>query len=138
MHRGTTGINILLIVLAACAGPPAEPVDPSSVEVMHGEFRARASDGGLELTNSGEAPVYYRARDPLSLALSDRIPCLGPTNCPSVPAHSRVTLPFEEAIVGYRPGTERALVHWWRFVRQSTGGIAADRVRTIEVVLDER
>jgi hypothetical protein len=29
-------------------------------------------------------------------------------------------------------------VHWWRFVRQSTGGIAADRVRTFEVVLDER
>ena len=29
---------------------------------------------------------------------------------------SRVTVPFEEAIVGYRSDTERATVYWWHFV----------------------
>jgi hypothetical protein len=79
--------------------------------------------------------VYYRARDPLTLALSDRIPCLEPLNCPSVPAGKRVTVPFEEAVVGYRPGTELVLVHWWHFVQR--GSAVADEVRTIEVAFGE-
>ncbi len=125
--------GILLTFLAACAGPQPEPADPSAVEQVAGELEARATADGLELTNRGEAPVYYRARDPLTLALSDRIPCVEPANCPSVPPRSRVTVPFDEAIVGYRAETERALVHWWHFIQQGDGSVAADEVRTLEV-----
>jgi hypothetical protein len=103
------------------------------VEVVGDELEARATADGLELTNRSGAPVYYRARDPLSLALSGPIPCLEPLDCPSVPAGGSVTVPFEEAIVGYRPDTEQALVHWWHFVQQPDGSAAADEVRTIEV-----
>jgi hypothetical protein len=138
MRPGMIGTRALLITLAACAGPPPEPADPSSVEFTDGEVGARATSAGLELTNSTDAPVYYRARDPLTLALSDRIPCLEPANCPSVPARSRITVPFEEAIVGYRAETERALVYWWHFVQQPDGSVQADRVRTFEIVFEGR
>jgi hypothetical protein len=52
-----------------------------------------------------------------------------------VPAGKRVTVPFEEAVVGYRPGTELVLVHWWHFVQR--GSAVADEVRTIEVAFGE-
>jgi hypothetical protein len=45
-----------------------------------------------------------------------------------------VTVPFEEAIVGYRSDTERATVYWWRFVAQPGGSLTPDEVRTIELV----
>jgi len=125
--------NALLALLAACAGPQPEPADPSTVEQVGGELQARATADGLELTNNGDAPVYYRARDPHSLALSDQIPCADPANCSSVAARSRVTVPFEESVVGYRPDTKLALVHWWHFVQRGDGSVAADEVRTVEV-----
>jgi hypothetical protein len=137
MPHGRTLTATLLVALAACAGPPQTPVDTSSVEILSGELEARATADGLELTNHDDAPVYYRARDPLTLALSDRIPCLEPLNCPSVPAGKRVTVPFEEAVVGYRPGTELVLLHWWHFVQRGAGSAVADEVRTIEVAFGE-
>ena len=137
MRRATTLASILLTALAACAGPPPEPVDPSAVETLGAELEARATAAGLELTNHGDAPVYYRARDPLTLALSDRIPCLEPTGCPKVPARGRVTIPFEEAIVGYRPDTRLALVHWWHFLQRADGSVATDEVRTLEVAFED-
>jgi hypothetical protein len=127
----------LLIALAACAGPPPTPVDPSSVEIVGDELDARATPDGLELTNSGDAPVYYRARHPLTLALSDRIPCAEPLNCPRVPAGARITVPFEEAVVGYRSETKLVLVHWWHFVQRGDGAAVADEVRTLEVAFGE-
>ena len=130
-------LTATLLTLAACAGPPPTPVDTSSVEILGGELEARATAGGLELTNHDDAPVYYRARDPLTLALSDRIPCLQPLDCPSVPAGKRVTVPYEEAVVGYRPETEQVLVHWWHFVQRGDGSAVADEVRTIEVAFGE-
>ena len=130
-------LTATLLTLAACAGPPPTPVDTSSVEILGGELEARATADGLELTNHDDAPVYYRARDPLTLALSDRIPCLEPLDCPSVPAGKRVTVPYEEAVVGYRPGTELVLVHWWHFVQRGDGSAVADEVRTIEVAFGE-
>jgi hypothetical protein len=133
MRHGRTLTATLLAALAACAGPPPTPVDTSSVEILGGELEARATADGLELTNHDDAPVYYRARDPLTLALSDRIPCLEPLDCPTVPAGGRVTVPFEEAVVGYRPDTELVLVHWWHFVQRGDGSAVADEVRTIEV-----
>ena len=136
MRRRTTLIA-LLIAAPACSGPPPVPADPSSVEILDELLEARATEAGLELTNHGDAPVYYRVRDPMSLALSDRIPCLEPLDCPNVPAGSRVTVPLEDAIVGYRPDTERALVHWWHFVQRGDGSVAADEVRTLEVALAE-
>ncbi len=126
--------SALLALLAACAGPQPEPADPSAVEQVGEELQARTTADGLELTNNGDAPVYYRARDPQSLALSDQIPCADPANCASVAARSRVTVPFEESVVGYRPDTELALVHWWHFVQRGDGSVAADEVRTVEVV----
>lgn len=137
MRHGTTLTATLLVALAACAGPPPTPADPSSVEIVGDELEARATGAGLELTNRGDAPVYYRARDPLTLALSDRIPCLEPVNCPSVPAGGRVTVPFEEAVVGYRPETRLVLVHWWHFVQRGDGSAVADEVRTLEVAFGE-
>jgi hypothetical protein len=137
MRHGRTLTATLLAALAACAGPPPTPVDTSSVEILGGELEARATTDGLELTNHDDAPVYYRARDPLTLALSDRIPCLAPLDCPSVPAGGRVTVPFEEAVVGYRPDTELVLVHWWHFVQRGDGSPVADEVRTIEVAFGE-
>jgi hypothetical protein len=133
MRRGPMLPLSLFYVLAGCGGPPPAPVDPSSVEVVGDELAARVTTGGLELVNSGTAPVYYRARDPETLALSAPVPCLEPTDCPSVPAGASVTVPFEEAIVGYRPDTEHALVYWWHFVQQPDGSAAADEVRTLEV-----
>jgi hypothetical protein len=128
----------LLTALAGCAGPPPTPADPSSVEIVGDELEAWGTPDGLELTNRGDAPVYYRARDPLTLALSAPIPCLEPLDCPSVPAGRRITVAFEEAIVGYRPETELALVHWWHFVQRGDGSAVADEVRTVEVVLGGR
>ena len=133
MRPETTLIAALLIALAACGGPPPTPADPSSVEIVGDDLEARATADGLELTNTSDAPVYYRARDPLSLALSDRIPCLDPLDCPSVPAGRRVTVPFEQAVVGYRSDTELVLVHWWHFVQRGDGSAVADDVRTVEV-----
>lgn len=127
----------LLAALAGCAGPPPTPVDTSSVEILGDELEARATADGLELTNRDDAPVYYRARDPQALALSDGIPCLEPLDCPSVPAGASVTVPFDEAVVGYRPGTELVLVHWWHFVQRGDGTAVADEVRTIEVAFGE-
>ena len=138
MHDGTTLTATLLVALAACAGPPPTPADPSSVEIVGDDLAARATPDGLELTNSGDAPVYYRARDPLTLALSDRIPCLEPLHCPRVPAGGRVTVPFEVAIVGYRPETDLVLVHWWHFVQRGDGSAVPDEVRTIEVAFGGR
>ena len=129
------GVLVSFLLAAACAGPQPEPVDPSAIETLAGELEARPTADGLELVNKGDAPVYYRARDPLTLALSDQIPCAMPTNCPSVPAGSRVTVAYGDAIAGYRPGTERALVHWWHFVQRGDGSVAADEVRTLEVEL---
>jgi hypothetical protein len=63
---------------------------------------------------------------PCPLALADRIPCLAPDPCPHVPAQSRVTVPFEEAIVGYRFDTQRATVYWWHFVQQPDGSLSSD------------
>ena len=137
MRAGTTPTTALLIALAACAGPSPVPADPSSVEVLNGELEARATAAGLELTNRGDAPVYYQARDPLSLALSGPVPCLEPLGCPSVPAGARITVAFEEAVVGYRPDTKRALVHWWHFVQRGDGSVAADEVRTLEVAFEQ-
>jgi hypothetical protein len=133
MRRGPMLPAALLLTLAGCGGPPPTPVDPSSVEVVADELGARVTPDGLELVNHGSAPVYYRARDPETLALSAPVPCLEPTDCPSVAAGATVTVPFEEAIVGYRPDTEHALVHWWHFVQQPDGSAAADEVRTLEV-----
>jgi hypothetical protein len=44
-----------------------------------------------------------------------------------------VTVPSEEAIVGYRPETQRAIVYWWHFVPQMDGSFVADEVRTMEL-----
>lgn len=137
MRPGTTRTAALLIAITACGGPQPVPADPSSVEILDGELEARATADGLELTNRADAPVYYRARDPLTLALSDRIPCLGPLNCPSVAAGARVTVPFQEAVVGYRSDTKLVLVHWWRFVEGGDGSVAADEVRTLEVAFED-
>jgi hypothetical protein len=137
MRPGTTPTATLLLALAACGGPPPTPADPSSVEILGDELEARANADGLELTNSGDAPVYYRARDPLTLALSDRIPCFEPLDCPSVPAGGRVTVPFEEAVIGYRPETELVLVYWWYFMQRGDGSAVADDVRTVEVAFGE-
>lgn len=137
MRPGTTLLATLLIALVACAGPPPTPADPSSVEILGDELDARATSDGLELTNSGDAPVYYRARDPLTLALSDRIPCAEPVDCPRVPAGDRITVPFEDAVVGYRAETKLVLVHWWHFVQRGDGSAVADEVRTIEVAFGE-
>lgn len=133
MRPETTLTATLLFALAACGCPPPTPADPSSVEIVGDDLEARATADGLELTNTGDAPVYYRARDPLSLALSDRIPCLDPLDCPSVPAGRQVTVPFEHAVVGYRSDTELVLVHWWHFVQRGDGSAVADDVRTLEV-----
>jgi hypothetical protein len=134
MRREPYFATALLTLLCACAGPPEEPAEPSNPGLSGGGFEARATSNGLELINHGAAAVYYRARDPLTLALSDRIPCLQPARCPSVPARGRVTVPFTEAIVGYRTDTRRAEVYWWHFVAQPNGSVAADQVRTLEVV----
>jgi hypothetical protein len=133
MQRATSATGALLVLIAACGGPPAQPADPSSVDIVTDGFEVRSTRSGLELTNHTNAPVYYRARDPLSLALSDRIPCLEVEGCPSVPAGRTVTVPFAEAIVGYRPETERILVYWWHFVQRADGKPEADLVRTFEV-----
>jgi hypothetical protein len=89
----------------------------------------------LELTNRGSTPVYYRALDPLSLALSDRIPCLEPGRCPGVDGQSRVTIPYHEAIVGYRLDTARATVFWWHLLPQPDGSVVADEVRSLDLRL---
>jgi hypothetical protein len=44
-----------------------------------------------------------------------------------------VTVPFEEAIVGYRFDTQRATVYWWHFVQQPDGSFSSDQVRTVEL-----
>ncbi len=100
MQRATTATGALLVLIAACGGPPAQPADPSSVEIVTDGFEARPTPSGLELTNRTDSPVYYRARDPLTMALSDRIPCLEVEGCPNVPAGSTVTVPFDQAVVG--------------------------------------
>jgi hypothetical protein len=134
MRPAAYAVGTLLITVIACGSSPAVLAGPSSSDLAR-ELEVRATAEGLELTNHGTAAVYYRARDPLSLALSDAIPCREPTGCSFVPAKSRVTVPFEETIVGYRTDTELALVHWWHFVRQPDGSVAADEVRTLEVIL---
>lgn len=136
MRPATYAVTSLLITLAACGRSPEVSTGPSSLGITGTEFEARATADGVEFTNRSTAAVYYRARDPMSLALSDRIPCLEPARCPQVPAQSRVTVPFEEAIVGYRSDTEQATVYWWHFVSQVDGSIAADEVRTIEVIIE--
>jgi hypothetical protein len=135
MRSVTYAASSFLIALVACSSSPEVAAGPASPEISGTEFEARATAAGLELTNHGQVDVYYRAWDPLSLALSDRIPCLAPTGCPRVPAQGRVTVPFEEAIVGYRPDTERAIVYWWHFVPQRDGSFGADEVSTTEVIL---
>lgn len=135
MRPATYTVSSLLITLVACGSSP-QPASPSSPNITATEFEARITADGVEFTNQGAAAVYYRARDPLSLALSAPIPCLEPTPCPHVPAHSRVTVTFEEAIVGYRPETERATVYWWHFVPQLDGSVIADEVRTMEVAFE--
>ena len=138
MHPETYIAGVLLIALAACGAPPEESADPGITEIISGDFEARSTSAGLELTNHSAAPVYYRARDPLSLALSDGVPCQGPQGCPRVAAQSRVTVPFDDAIVGYRSDTRRAEVYWWHFVQRPDGSVAADEVRTLEVVFEAR
>jgi hypothetical protein len=138
MHPGTYVAHACLIAVAACAGSQEAlpgPSMPSSTEV---ELQIRATVDGLELTNNGPTTIYYQARDPLSLALSSPIPCLDPVPCPHVPARDRVTVPFEQAIVGYRAGTARATVYWWHFLPQPDGSVAPDEVRTLEVSLEAR
>jgi hypothetical protein len=138
MHPGTCFACALLLAVAACAGstePLPGPSIPSSTEA---ELEIRATSGGLELTNNGPATIYYQARDPLSLALSGPVPCLDPVPCPHVPARDRLTVPFEQAIVGYHSRTERATVYWWHFLPQPDGSVAPDEVRTQEVNLEAR
>jgi hypothetical protein len=43
----------LLIALAACAGPPPTPVDPSSVEIVGDELDARATPEGWSSPTAG-------------------------------------------------------------------------------------
>lgn len=124
----------LIVALVACGNSPEVAAGPASPEIAGTDFEARATAPGLELTNHGSDAVYYRALDPLSLALSAPIPCETPTDCPRISPRSRVTVPFEEAIVGYRADTERALVYWWHFVPQRDGSVAADEVSTVEVI----
>jgi hypothetical protein len=134
MRSARYAAGSLLVALMACSNSSEVAAGPASPEISATEFEARATTAGLELTNHGQVDVYHRARDPLSLALSGPIPCLAPTNCPRVPAQGRATVPFAEAIVGYRPDTERAIVYWWHFVPQRDGSFGADEVRTIEVI----
>ena len=134
MRPETYVASSLLITLVACAGSPEVPAGPSAPVIAGAQFEARPTADGLEFTNHGRATVYYRARDPMSLALSDRIPCLEPAHCPNVPPQSRVTVPFEEAVVGYRSDTERATVYWWHFIPQPDGSLTPDEVRTIQVI----
>jgi hypothetical protein len=138
MHPETYIAGALMIALTACSAPPEESADLGITEIISGDFEARATSAGLELTNHSVDPVYYRARDPLSLALSGRVPCQGPEGCPRVAAHSRLTVPFNDAIVGYRSDTRQAEVYWWHFVQQPDGSVAADEVRTLEVVFEAR
>jgi hypothetical protein len=123
-----------LFTLAACVGSPEASAGPSTPGIGGIEFEAHPTADGVEFTNHGTAMIYYRAHDPMSLALSDRIPCLELAPCPHVPARSRVTVPFEEAIVGYRSDTERATVYWWHFVPGPDGSLTPDEVRTLEVI----
>jgi hypothetical protein len=135
MRPATYAICALLIMDGACGSSPDIAAGPSASGLTSSEFEVRATSDGVEFTNHSPSAIYYRARDPLSLALSDRIPCLAPDPCPHVPARSRVTVPFEEAIVGYRSDTQRATVHWWHFVPRADGSFTADEVRTIEVMV---
>ena len=135
MRPETYIASFLLITLVACVSLPEVPAGPSTPGITGTEFEARPTADGVEFANHGAATIYYRAHDPMSLALSDRIPCLEPAHCPQVPAQRRVTVPFEEAIVGYRPDTERVTVYWWHFVPQPDGSLTPDEVRTIEVIL---
>ena len=56
MRDGTTLTATLLVALAACAGPPPTPADPSSVEIVGDELEARATPDGLHLL------VHLRSR----------------------------------------------------------------------------
>jgi hypothetical protein len=134
MRPATHVVCSLLFALQACASSPELPAGPSTPGTSGTEFEARPTADGVEFTNHGAATIYYRAHDPMSLALSGPIPCLEPAHCPQVPAQSRVTVPSEEAIVGYRSDTERATVYWWHFVPQPDGSFAPDEVRTTEVI----
>jgi hypothetical protein len=135
MRPETYVAGSLLSTLMACASSPEVSAGPSTPGITGTEFEACPTAEGVEFTNHGAATIHYRAHDPMSLALSDRIPCLELAHCPHVPAQSRVTVPFEEAIVGYRSDTKRATVYWWHFVPQPDGSLTPDEVRTIEVIL---
>jgi hypothetical protein len=138
MHPGAYVARAFLIAVAACAGSPEPLPGPSVPSSTEAELQIRATADGLELTNNGPTTIYYQARDPLSLALSGPIPCLDPGSCLHVPARDRVTVPFEQAIVGYRAETARATVYWWHFLPQPDGSVAPDEVRTLEVSLEAR
>ena len=99
-------LSLLLVLLAACSFPTSANDTLISVST-------RANS--VTISNHLAEPVSYFVAAPAYYdPLYDFPPCGIPKGCnTSVPAHSAVTIPYQQ-ILSYRPGDRTAFVEHWR------------------------
>lgn len=106
MTRRTSSWTLALIIaLGACSivtGADAVATDRG--------LSVHASRGRLTLHNASSIPIHYVA---LEEETSTRVDLyFDPSEWPSIPPRSQVRIRYED-LMGYEPGSERAVIYWW-------------------------
>jgi hypothetical protein len=114
---------LLAGLLAGCAPATDAP-----------RFSVRAVPPALELANRDTAPVYFTVFEHQTAMVVRWAPCRDPSQCRSVAGGAEVRLPFD-SITGYEPGATAAILYWWQLRPDSSGGLAHDSVRSVNLTL---
>ena len=117
-------LGTVLATAAACGEAPTGFTGDEGVEV-------RGSLGIARITNERGRRIYYfliERRDSARILWG---PCTEDLDsCPHVDPGQTLALPYS-AIVGFDPGDEQAVLHWWHLAPRVGGGLQVDRLRSI-------
>jgi hypothetical protein len=117
---------LLLLVGVACSNP----ADSAMEQHLQGVKTA----SGVQVTNSGDQPVYYAAFEKgwATQGLFIWAPCTNPARCASIAAHGTVTIPFQQ-IDHYTTDAKEGLVYYWELSPTRDGAYEASNMQSLVV-----
>jgi len=98
-------LRLLVPLLAALAC--------SSATEPGGPVTAKATVGGILVTNGTTQPIFYLAAEQGTLALLDFIQCTDATRCPTIAPGEAKGLPWDQ-VIGYAPDRHTYVFLWWQ------------------------
>lgn len=85
----------------------------SSATGPSGPVTAKATVGGILVTNGTTQPIFYLAAEQGTLALLDFIQCTDAARCPTIAPGEAKELPWDQ-VIGYAPDRHTYVLLWWQ------------------------